>query len=169
MARQPTATPLSWAAKSQTTEPDMHHIVIQRRRRTILRKQRDLFAGLPALIERLDRLAPCGALAVIDLAQIKHVPLHRPAAGHAAVLHDAPVAVLLAVLAAKLVAQKHDASLPKPLAVSQGAWSAPQLVSVDARRLTAHYSWPNRRPAVAKLPKPRSSCESRVRANGPNN
>jgi hypothetical protein len=70
MARQPTATPLSWAAKSQTTEPDMHDIAIQRRRRTILRKQRDLFAGLPALIERLDRLAPCGALAVIDLAQI---------------------------------------------------------------------------------------------------
>ncbi len=104
MARQPTATPLSRPAQAQTAEPDMHDIAIQCRRRTILGKQRDLFAGLPALVERLDRLAPCGALAVVDLAQIKHVPLHRPAAGHPAVLHDAPVAVLLAVFATNLVA-----------------------------------------------------------------
>jgi hypothetical protein len=74
--------------------------------------------------------------------------------------------VLLAVLAANLVAQKHDASLPKPLAVSQDPWSAPQPVSADARRLTAHYSWPNRHPAVAKFPKPRSSCESRANLRG---
>jgi hypothetical protein len=82
----------------------MHDIAIQWRRRTILRKQRDLFAGLLALIERLDRLAPGSTLAVVNLAQIQHVPLHRPAAGDPAVLHDAPVAVLLAVLAAQLVA-----------------------------------------------------------------
>src|ERR1700758_1894139 len=104
MARQPASTPLPWAAESQTTQPDVHHVAIQRRRRTILGKQRDLFAGLPALIERLDRLAPCSTLAVVDLAQIKHVPLHRPAAGDAAVLHDAPVAALLAVFATNLVA-----------------------------------------------------------------
>jgi len=39
-------------------------------------------AGPPS--ERLDRLAPCGALAVVDLAQIKHVSLHRPPAGYPA-------------------------------------------------------------------------------------
>jgi hypothetical protein len=48
------------------------------------------------------------------------------------------------------------------LAVSQGAWSAPQPVSADTRWLSAHYSWPNRHLAVAKFPKPRSSCESRA-------
>jgi hypothetical protein len=46
----------------------MHHIAICRRRRTILGEQRDLPADLPALVERLDRLAPGGALAVVDLA-----------------------------------------------------------------------------------------------------
>jgi hypothetical protein len=69
MARQPAPTPLPWAAEPQTTEPDMHHIAIQRRRRTILGKQRDLFAGLAAFVERFDRLAPHGALAVVDLAR----------------------------------------------------------------------------------------------------
>src|SRR3954468_12524129 len=162
MACQPAPAPLPWAAQAQTTEPDMHPITVQQRRCTILRKQRDLFATLPALVERLDRLAPGGALAVVDLAQIKHVPLHCPAAANPAVLHDAPIAVLFAVLAADLVAQKHDASLPKPLAVSQDPWSAPQPVSADARRLTAHYSWSNRHPAVAIFPKPRASCESRA-------
>src|SRR3954463_6847798 len=162
MACQPAPAPLPWAAQAQTTEPDMHPITAQQRRCTILRKQRDLFATLPALVERLDRLAPGGALAVVDLAQIKHVPLHCPAAANPAVLHDAPIAVLFAVLAADLVAQKHDASLPKPLAVSQDPWSAPQPVSADARRLSAHYSWSNRHPAVAIFPKPRASCESRV-------
>src|SRR3954471_5758068 len=163
MACQPAPAPLPWAAQAQTTEPDMHHITAQQRRCTILRKQRDLFATLPALVERLDRLAPGGALAVVDLAQIKHVPLHCPPAENPPVLHDAPIAVLFAVLAADLVAQKHDASLPKPLAVSQDPWSAPQPVSADARRLTAHYSWSNRHPAVAIFPKPRASCESRDR------
>src|SRR3978361_1270028 len=103
MARQPAPTPVPWTPEAQTTEPDVHDTAIQRRRRTMLGKQRDLFAGLPALIERLNRLAPRSAPAVVDLAQIKHMPLHRPATGHPAVLDDAPVAVLLAVFAAKLV------------------------------------------------------------------
>ena len=97
-------------AQPQSAEPDMHHIAIQSRRRTILGEQRDLSRFLASLVERFDRLAPCGSLAVIDLAQIQHLPLHRPPAGHPAVLDDAPVAVLLAVLAANLVAQKHAAS-----------------------------------------------------------
>src|ERR1700688_604196 len=130
MARQPTSAPLPGPAQPQAAEPDLHHIAIQWRRRTILGEQRNLPPGPPAVVERLDRLAPRGALAVVDLAQVKHVPLHRPAAEYPAVLDNAPIAVLLAVLAAKLVAQKHGASLPKPLAVSQGGWSAPQPVSV---------------------------------------
>jgi len=45
----------------------MHHIAIQWRRGTILGEQCDLFAALPVLVERLNRLAPGGALAVVDL------------------------------------------------------------------------------------------------------
>src|SRR4051812_18534324 len=88
--------------------------------------------------------------------------LHRPTAGHAPVLDDAPVAVLLAVLPANLVAQKHDRRLPKPLAVSQDTWSAPQAVSAVSRVLTLGFSVTYRNLAGAKFPKPWSSCVSRV-------
>src|ERR1700681_1138125 len=135
MARQPTSAPLPGPAQPQAAEPDVHHIAIQQWRRAILGEQRDLPAGRPALVERLDRLAPCSALAVVDLAQIQHVPLHRPAARDPAVLHNAPITALLAVFAAKLVTQKHNASLSKPLAVSQGGWSAPHPGLLRSRRL----------------------------------
>src|ERR1700733_4650385 len=164
MTRQPTSAPLPGPAQPQAAEPDVHHIAIQQWRRAILGEKRDLPAGLPLLLECHDRLTPCGALAVVDLAQVKHGPLHDPPAGHPAVLDNAPITVLLAVLAAKLVAQKHGASLPKPQAVSQGAWSAPQPVSAGSRQRRPPYSWLDRHPAVARLAKPRSSCESR--ANG---
>src|SRR5271170_3643277 len=103
----------------------MHHIAIQRRRHPIVGEQRDLPAALAALVKCLDRLAPGGSLAVVDLAQIQHMPLHRATAGHPEVFHDAPVAVLLTVLVANLVAQKHAATIPDAPAVSQGTWSAP--------------------------------------------
>jgi hypothetical protein len=95
---------------------------------------------LTPLVERLDRLTPGGTLIVVDLAQIEHVSLHSPTAGYAAVLDDAPVAVLLAVLPANLLAQKHSPRLPKPLAVSQDTWSAPQPLSVAARALIQRFS-----------------------------
>src|SRR6187431_1078593 len=106
----------------------MHHIAIQRGPRTILGKQRDLSGMSIALVERFDRVAPCCSLVIVDLSQIQHMPLHRAPAGHTAVFNDAPVAVLLAVLAANLLAQKHDARLPKPPAVSQATWSAPHAI-----------------------------------------
>src|SRR3954447_11328315 len=118
----------------------MHHIAIQRRRRAILGKQRDLFGLLTALVKRFDRLAPCRSLVVVDLSQMQHMPLHRAPGGHTAVFNDTPIAVLLAVLAANLVAQKHDASLPKPPAVSQGAWSAPHAVPQLPRAAPAPFS-----------------------------
>src|SRR5882757_11026457 len=91
--------------------------------------------------------------------------LHRPTAGHAPVLDDAPVAVLLAVFPANLVAQKHDRRLPKPAAVSQDTWSAPQAVSAVSRTLTLGFSVTYRHLAGAKFPKPWSSCESWARAD----
>src|SRR6478609_4732292 len=140
----------------------MHHIAIQRRRRAILGKQRDLFGLLTALVKRFDRLAPCRSLVVVDLSQMQHMPLHRAPGGHTAVFNDAPIAVLLAVLAANLVAQKHDARLPKPPAVSQGAWSAPHAVSAAFRVLLPPLSVAYRHRRTAKFPKLTASCESRA-------
>src|SRR4051794_19310243 len=145
----------------------MHHIAIQRRRRAILGKQRDLFGLLTALVKRFDRLAPCRSLVVVDLSQMQHMPLHRAPGGHTAVFNDAPIAVLLAVLAANLVAQKHDARLPKPPAVSQGARSAPHAVSAAFRVLLPRLSVAYRHRRTAKFPKLTASRESRVRLGGP--
>src|SRR6187431_1201383 len=144
----------------------MHHIAIQRRPRAILRKQRDL-SGLPvALVKRLDCLAPCRSLIIVDLSQMQHVPLYRAPAGHTAVFNDAPIAVLLAVLATNLVAQKHDARLPKPPAVSQGTWSAPHAVSAAFRVLLPRLSAAYRHRRTAKFPKLTASCETRARDDG---
>src|SRR6202011_5982947 len=162
MAGQPARAPLPWPVQPQTAEPDMHHIAIQRRCRTILRKQRDLSGLVAALVKRFDGLAPRRSLCVVDLAEIQYMPLHRPTAGHPTVFHDAPVAMLLPVLPANPVAQKHKRRLPKPAAVSQDTWSAPQAVSAVSRTLTLGFSVTYRHLAGAKFPKPWSSCESRV-------
>ena len=114
MAGQPAGAPLPRPVQPQTAQPDMHHIAVQCRCLPILGEQRDLSGLLAVLVKRLNRPAPRRALAVIDLAQIQHMPLHRPPARHPAVLHDAPVAVLLAVLPANLVAQKHAPQASKP-------------------------------------------------------
>jgi hypothetical protein len=64
-------------------------------------------------------------------------------------------------------AETHDRRLPKPLAVSQDTWSAPQAVSAVSRVLTLGFSVTYRNLAGAKFPKPWSSCESRVRSVRP--
>src|SRR6201997_5360884 len=111
MAGQPAGAPLPRPVQPQSAEPDMHHIAIQNWRRAVFGEQRDLPRVLASLVERFDRSAPRGFLAVIDLAQIQHLPLPRPRPPPRppAVLDDAPVAVLLAALPATLVAQKHPA------------------------------------------------------------
>ena len=58
-----------------------------------------------------------GTTGIIDLTKIRHMPLHRPTAGHPTDFHDAPVAVLFPVLPADILAQQHDRRLPKPGAV----------------------------------------------------
>jgi len=44
----------------------------------------------------------------LDLAQVQQRPLHHPVAADPAILHDAPITVLLAVLLALGVPEKHD-------------------------------------------------------------
>src|SRR5690242_16202084 len=116
----------------QPIEPHMHHVTLQRRCRTILRKQRDLPRNPAGFVKRFDRPAPGRTLAVVDLTQVEHMPLYRAAACNAPVLNDAPIAVLLAVLPTGLGTQKHAARFPTPLPAPQGTWSAPH-------RIPAHH------------------------------
>src|SRR5216684_3423016 len=72
------------------------------------RKQRELSMLLAAFVKSIDHPAPGLALAVVDLAEIKHRPLYHPAAGAALALDNAPVTVLLAVLTSSSESQIHE-------------------------------------------------------------
>ena len=163
MAGQPAGAPLPRTVQPKTAEPDMHHIAIQCRCLPILGKQRDLSGLLAIFVERIDRPAPRRPLGIVDLAQVQHVSLHRAAAGDTTVLHDAPVAMLLAVLSANLVAQKHGRRLSKTAAVSQGTWSAPHAIFAVSPALMLGITGTYQRQAGTKFPKSWSSCESRTR------
>src|SRR5271166_1845286 len=160
MTGQPARSPLPRSAQPHAAEPDMHHITVQRRRRTILGEQRDRPGALAALVKCFDGPAPRRSLAIVDLAQIQHVPLHLSTAANPAVLDDAPIAMLLTVLATDLVAQKHAARLSQLCAVSQATWSAPQAVAANHRAADPHFSVTYPRRAPAKSPDSRVSSVS---------
>src|ERR1700733_1855019 len=79
----------------------------------VLGEQRDL-RRLSRLVAHLDRAAPGRMLAIVDLAEIGHLSLNHAPALNAPVLDDRPGPMLLAVLAANLVAQKHAADSRRP-------------------------------------------------------
>jgi hypothetical protein len=62
---------------------------------------------VPLLVEHFQALAPSRLLAVVDLAQIQHAPLHDAAGLQPTALLDAEVAVLLAVLDPPVASQKY--------------------------------------------------------------
>ena len=70
--------------------------------------QRALLAAV--LGAALDDAAPRCALAVVDLAEVKHRSLEDLLPGTAPVLHDRPGAVQFAVFFALRASQKHDGS-----------------------------------------------------------
>jgi hypothetical protein len=66
-------------------------------------------------------------LRIVDLAQMQHMLLDDTAARDAFVLDNAPIAMLLAVLVANLVAQKHGGeALFTDCDARKYPWSAPQ-------------------------------------------
>src|SRR5215475_10858230 len=77
------------------------------RHRSLGRKQGQLRLPLAPFIECFDDLAPRLALAVIDLAQIQHLPLHDLATSTALALDNIPIAMLLAVLQSSVASQIH--------------------------------------------------------------
>jgi hypothetical protein len=75
----------------------------------IVREQRQRPWLRGAFVKDFNRLAPRQLLRVIDLAEVEHMPLHYAPVGHALVLDNAEVAVLLAVLLPNHLAQEHAA------------------------------------------------------------
>jgi hypothetical protein len=90
----------------QPTEPDLDHITVQARCRTIFREDGHLFWLGLSLPHYFDQLTPTCFLTVIDLPQIQYLPLNNPLPLGTSVFHDTPVAVFFAVFKAGLGAQK---------------------------------------------------------------
>jgi hypothetical protein len=61
-----------------------------------------------SLIENLDASAPSHLLLIVDFAQIQDVSLDNSALGYTPVLNQTPIAMLLTILFARAVSQKHD-------------------------------------------------------------
>src|SRR5450432_2518632 len=106
--RQPARPPLTRAAQTHAAQADRNHVAVENRRRAVLGEQRDL-RRLSRLVEDLDRATPGRMLAIVDLAEIGYLSLNHAPALNAPVLDNRPGTMLLAVLAANLVAQKHAA------------------------------------------------------------
>ena len=70
--------------------------------------------ALAAFTEGFDLAVPSLELAVIDLAEIQHLPLDHLAADAALVLNDVPVTMLFAVFETSVESQEHDANQPTP-------------------------------------------------------
>ena len=131
--RQPTRAPLPRPMQTQVLDVDANRLAIQLRRFPIVGKQRHRhWARVPP--QHLDRFAPGRPLAVVDLAEIEHLPLHHTAVAVAAVLDHAPVTMLLAVLETSLGAHKHGSIACPNGPTNQGARSALQLFSRRSRQ-----------------------------------
>jgi signal transduction protein with GAF and PtsI domain len=75
---------------------------------------------LPAArLQDFDTRAPRRPLVIIDLTQIENLPLHHASVRGAAILHNAPVTMLLAIFVALGAAQKHAAIVHTCLAGSK--------------------------------------------------
>ena len=106
-------TPLSRSVQLHRIKPHLHAIAVSvDRNRAIGGKQRQLAMPPAVFIKRFDQIAPRLALAIIDLAEIQHLPLNYLAAGAALVLDDIPVAMLFAVFDASIEPQEHERIVP---------------------------------------------------------
>ena len=98
----------------------MHHFVRQFRGLPILWEKCHLTPLALRLFENFDAPVPGGFLAVVDFPKVEHLPLHDTPRGTPSVLHNALVAMLLAILHAKRAAQKHAAIVHGLIAAIKG-------------------------------------------------
>jgi hypothetical protein len=108
MTGEPARAPLARAMQLHRIEPHLHAKTFGMvRHRPLGWKQGKLSMSPARFVECLDLMAPCFALAIIDLAQIQNRTLHHPTARTAPAFDNAPVAVLLAVLPSPCESQVH--------------------------------------------------------------
>ena len=105
---EPATAPLPWTMERELIQADLNDARVVRGRGPVMRKKGEGLRRNVALGVGVERLAPDGALRIIDLAQIKHLPLGDAAIGQPFVFHHTPISVLLAVFFADLRAQKHS-------------------------------------------------------------
>jgi len=123
LTRQKARAPLPRPVQFHRIKPHLHAITFGAGRNlTIGRKQRQLAVPPAAFIKGFDQLTPSLALAVIDLAEIQHLPLDHLATGATLVLDDIPVAMLFAIFEASVEPQEHDANQPTPTGIVKKRW-----------------------------------------------
>ncbi len=123
LIRQPARAPLPRPMQFHCVEPHLHAVTVGAcRNLAIGRKQRQLAVPLAAFVKGFDQMVPSLELAVIDLAEIQHLPLDHLATGAALVFNDIPVAMLFAVFEASVGSQEHDANQPTPTGVIKKRW-----------------------------------------------
>src|ERR1017187_6215471 len=110
----PTSTPFPYPTLFRSLQTDMHHFVGELGRGPVLRKKHDLPPLTLRPFENFYTPAPGCFLAIVDLPQVQPLPLHHSARRTAPALHDAPVAMLLAVLDPARAAKKHTAIIHGP-------------------------------------------------------
>ena len=64
------------------------------------------------ILEDFDCLQPCLTLTIVDLPEVEDLTLNHASTGHPAVLHHAPIPVLLPILLPIRAAQKHACRIP---------------------------------------------------------
>ena len=105
---EPATAPLLWTMERKLIQTDLHDARVIRGRGPVMREQGEGLRRGVALGLGVERLAPGGALRIIDLAQVKHLPLGDAAIGQPFVFHHTPISVLLAVFFVDLRSQKHS-------------------------------------------------------------
>ena len=106
--REPARAPLPRAFEREGGEAHLERFHFARRRRAVLGKQRQLAGSSVALINDGNGAFPSEALAVVDLAQIQHVPVRDLVSWIAPALDDGPTAVNLPVFAPLPALEEHE-------------------------------------------------------------
>jgi hypothetical protein len=104
---QPTVAEDARTLQFQAAQADLDAVDGIGRKFPILGKQAHRGEALFGFSEDLERLSPCGLLAVVDLAEIENGALRCFAARQTAVLNHAEVAMIFAVFAPVCAAQEH--------------------------------------------------------------
>jgi len=97
---------------------------------SVSREQGQTHLLLAIGIENLDAFEPSLLLTVIDLAQVKDMPLHDASIAASAAFHDGPVTMLLAIFESAVTFQMHARrALYGKKSDCEETWSAPQPLS----------------------------------------